>query len=344
MTRARLGLPLLLLVACNPFAKKDTADAAPSATPVTAAVTTADAGAISASVDAGEETIWPAGTNQELRLTWAVYPPVGTGETAKRNLEIVARIGDVVKRTPLGAQQGFLFPEAQGVCNASRKIGNEVAEVTFYLGGENNVVAKRTKPDLLEFTSTIAPDVACKNCEKTTALGTLKIPADARIVEAFQDIPAPGKEAAFDCSPPTKIKLTGGEVTIDDLPNKGYFVKVDTKEVFQSKPTNPGPKPDVHWRVKSKAGFDDVLVFSQIPAKTGKGCTSYGFWFLGVKADGTFKRSRIVPWCGSATVRPKLESTAEKMTLSLPERPKSDGKGTVPAETWVFENGEAKKQ
>lgn len=175
--------------------KKDSASserpviaAAPSSAPVVVAPP-----AVSASW-------YPAGTNQELKLTWAVYPSQGEASEAgpKRNLEIVARIGEAVKRVMLGPQFGTLAPSEQSVCNASLKSATDVSVIRFHTMGPKTFVARRTEPTVLEISWNVDADDSPEKTRGTSA--TIPIPADARIVDAIQDIRGQGNEAPFDCS------------------------------------------------------------------------------------------------------------------------------------------------
>lgn len=149
---------------------------------------------------------WPTGTRAELKLTWAVYPPKkGAIEQDPRNLELVARIGAVTRRLPLGPQVGALHAENQSVCAESQlayKRGpGEVAKVTFYMGGAVTFAVKRTSPSLLEIVKTVASDGNCPehNCAVVRRIASIPVPADARVKEAVTIIESVANEHPFDC-------------------------------------------------------------------------------------------------------------------------------------------------
>ncbi len=164
-----------------------------------------DAAAPPSSVTTLDAPPWPTAAKPALKLTWAVYPPVGQGETRTRKLELVARVGDVARRLPLGSVMGALEPLNQSVCGskqvAYKKERGEVAKITFYIGGASTFAVRRVRPDLLEVASVSGPDGYCpaNDCDVRRTYATIPIPADATIVEALRDISAPGQEAPFDC-------------------------------------------------------------------------------------------------------------------------------------------------
>jgi len=178
--------------------------------------------------DAGAQTVldvpaWPGGASPELKLTWAVYPPTGQGERSTRQLEVVARIGDAVRRFRLGAIQGALQPQNQSVCGdkqiAYKKMVGEVAKITFYVGGATTFAAKRLAPGMLAIESVAGSDGYCPtdDCDVRKTLVTIPIPEDARIVEALSDVQGPGREAPFACGETgTAASCKAGEVAAFD--------------------------------------------------------------------------------------------------------------------------------
>jgi len=148
---------------------------------------------------------WPTDAAPSAKLTWAVYPSKGEGETATRQLELVVRIGRVARRIPLGGQIGGVFPLNQSVCGAKqvayKREGSEVAKLTFYIGGAATFAVSRPKPNVLELTTTRSTDGYCpeNDCETRTRVATIPIPAETVVTEAVTVIDGPGKERPFDC-------------------------------------------------------------------------------------------------------------------------------------------------
>jgi hypothetical protein len=147
---------------------------------------------------------FPAGT-ADLRLTWAVYPVQAAGEFgAERNLELVLRVGDAVRRVPLGVQTGDLVPEDQSICNPSLKSGETVSQLKYETAGRKAFFAKRTQPDRLEISYFIDADP-----EERKVVATLPIPKDARITDAISDIRDAANEWPFDCRKGSSATPTG---------------------------------------------------------------------------------------------------------------------------------------
>jgi hypothetical protein len=173
---------------------------ASSAAPdITAAPPTSASLAASNTTAAPSAQWYPPGTNQELKLTWAVYPKTGESEGGPiRNLEVVARIGHAVKRVKLGPHDGYLIASQQSVCNPSLKNATVVSVINFYTMGPEIIFARRVQATLLEIAFTREVDDEPAKTHGTIA--TIPIPADARIVDAISDIRGAGKEGPFDCS------------------------------------------------------------------------------------------------------------------------------------------------
>ena len=88
------------------------------------------------SVSSTSDAWFEAGAAQDLRLTWTVYPVLAAGESgAKRKLELVLRVGEAVRRVPLGVQTGDLLPGDQSVCNAALKSGETVSQLGYQTVG-----------------------------------------------------------------------------------------------------------------------------------------------------------------------------------------------------------------
>lgn len=227
--RALLLIPLAIAGCTKPSLAPDASPGVAASSSVATAApapTSPSEGDAAAQRDAGgprtvDQPAWPSGAKQELKLTWAVYPPVGEGESSKRKLELVARIGSVARRLDLGSVAGALFPQNQSVCGAEqvayKKGKDDVAEITFYVGGSSTFTVHRAARDRLEVSNVAGSDGYCpeNNCDVTTQLATIPIPSDVVIHEAITDISSPGKEAPFDCGDakdsgaPTAVTISG---------------------------------------------------------------------------------------------------------------------------------------
>lgn len=257
ISRTIVGSALLIPTFLSMSAcKKDEAPATastdaggPSASPV-ASGSAADAGA------AG--TPWyPAGANQSLKLTWAVYPPQGSeGADPPRNLEIVARIGSAVRRVMIGPQRGELEANDQSVCKPSLKTGNTVSVLTFNKMGVKTFFAKRVQPDLLEISYFVAADP-----EERGVVAKIPVPADAQISDAITDIQGVGNEKPFDCAKGStgfspsgavvKVQSTAKAIDTSDwksaAPGSTLSLRwtADQTRAKPPLPTKPGPSLDM---------------------------------------------------------------------------------------------------
>ncbi len=142
---------------------------------------------------------YPSGRNQELTLTWAVYPIISESDGGpRRNLEVIARIGGAVQRVALGPHDGILLASEQSTCNPSLKKANEVSVIKFATMGPETIVARRVRPTLLEIS--FAREADDEPAKTHGTLATVAIPADARVVDAISEIDGEGQERAIDCS------------------------------------------------------------------------------------------------------------------------------------------------
>ncbi len=194
---------------------------APSASPLPAPATSV---APQSAVDVAQGMIvdspaWPTEARPELKLTWAVYPPKkGAVEQDPRNLELVARMGGVTRRLPLGPQIGALHAQNQSVCAESqlayKKGPGEVAKITFYMGGAVTFAVKRTSPSLLEIVKTVASDGYCPehNCAVVRRIASIPVPADARVKEAVTIIESVANEHPFACDGTPVIGKSGTSI------------------------------------------------------------------------------------------------------------------------------------
>jgi hypothetical protein len=150
-------------------------------------------------VEPTASALWyPPGRNQELELTWALSPTLSESDGGpRRNLEIIARIGDAVHRVTLGPHDGVLLPFEQSACNPSLKNATEVSLIRLETMGPETIVARRVRPTLLEISFTVEADDEPAKTHGT--LGTIPIPADARVVDAISEIVDGGEERPIEC-------------------------------------------------------------------------------------------------------------------------------------------------
>lgn len=202
-----LSLVALLAVSSAACKKPDataTADASPAAAASEATVVVEADSAAPSEVGANW---YPAGTNQEVKLSWAVYPKISESEAGeRRNIEVVARIGTAVRRVMLGPHDGYLTPSKQSVCNPALKTGKTVAVLGLTTMGPRTFTADRVQPGLLEIVRHVMADP-----EEHKVLARIPIPADARITDALVDIRSAGNEGPFDCAAANPAASSGGE-------------------------------------------------------------------------------------------------------------------------------------
>ncbi len=109
--------------------------------------------------------------------------------------------------------------------------------------------------------------------------------------------------------------------------------EAEEKELF--------PIPTIHTVYKS-AGvypFDEVVLLQL--NMLGNACNGGPLIFLGLKHDGSFQFSSAIDFCGGRA--PIITWSSSKVTVLIPGGPPNRGKGYIPAETWVYENGKVKK-
>jgi hypothetical protein len=100
------------------------------------------------------------------------------------------------------------------------------------------------------------------------------------------------------------------------------------------------PFPEIIKHIKTTVGpFDEVAIIQQ--NMWGNACDGGPIWFLGLKKDGSFSISTPVDHCGGPS--PVIHSNSNRITLVIPGHPPNRGKGYIPAETWIYENGEVKQ-
>lgn len=225
---------LAFTVGCS---EKPKDGAAPPAASSTANGTTG--AAADASAPDSDARWYPPGDNQELKLTWAIYPTTANDDLRgpKRMIEIIARVGSATKRLKLGTFHGLLSPSNQSLCAPSLKKGEVVSQIGLTTTGPRTLYAKRIAPDKLEISFHVDADP-----EENGVLGTIPVPAGASITEAISDIRSSTQEAPFDCKGPDS----------DGLPKAGPLTVSPSAKVVDThdwQASGPGSKLTATWTV-----------------------------------------------------------------------------------------------
>jgi hypothetical protein len=184
----------------------------------------ASVGASSSGVSIIDTPPWPEGdAGGVLTLTWRVYParpdPSHPDDPSleRRVVELAARLGSVTRHVRLPAQTGGLFAENQSVCQSAgsttapyARERDEVAKITFYLGGAGGFFVRRSPRDTLTIGEWNQSDGACVDAlgavdacpRKEKAIAKMPVPSAALIAEALIEVQEAAKETAFDCGVP----------------------------------------------------------------------------------------------------------------------------------------------
>jgi hypothetical protein len=85
--------------------------------------------------------------------------------------------------------------------------------------------------------------------------------------------------------------------------------------------------------------FDEVVVLQDSPM--GNACNGGPLWFLGINRDGSHKISEKIDFCGGRD--PVVKRGADRVTVLLPGGPPNRGKGYIPSETWVYQDGKVRQ-
>jgi hypothetical protein len=126
-----------------------------------------------------------------------------------------------------------------------------------------------------------------------------------------------------------------------------YTVRLAGKTIFTTNahdakdPNMLGPMPTIFKVITPPTTpFDEVIMFQQ--NGPGNACYGYGFWFLGLKKDGSFSVSNPLPACGGP--QPRVTATPQRVTVFFPAAPPNRGTGVLPSQTWTYENGEVRER
>lgn len=82
------------------------------------------------------------------------------------------------------------------------------------------------------------------------------------------------------------------------------------------------------------APFEDVVILRKWNG--GNACDGWGFTFIGINADGSYRLSDL-PYCGGP--EPIVTSSATEVRISIPAHPPNRGTGVLPAQVWVYSKG-----
>lgn len=85
--------------------------------------------------------------------------------------------------------------------------------------------------------------------------------------------------------------------------------------------------------------FDEVVLLQQ--QMMSNACNGGPLWFLGLRRDGSWSVSSPIDFCGGAD--PVVSREGERIRIDIPGGPANRGEGTVPGETWVYEEGEVRR-
>ncbi len=140
-----------------------------------------------------------------------------------------------------------------------------------------------------------------------------------------------------------------GQLTILEMePHCKYNILLADKIIFQTDCQNESskyyatPEPTIHTFHKSLAGvgdFDEVVLFQM--QMLGNACDGGDLIFLGLRKNRSYVLSSGIDFCGGRP--PVITWGPDKVTVLIPGGPPNRGKGYIPPETWVYQNGRVKK-
>lgn len=98
------------------------------------------------------------------------------------------------------------------------------------------------------------------------------------------------------------------------------------------------PKITAHFR-GTLGRFDEVVVLQENPM--GNACNGGPLHLIGLKKDKSYYVSGPLDFCGGKD--PIIELQGEIISITFPSGPPNRGSGHIPAERWIFQNGQLKK-
>jgi hypothetical protein len=145
------------------------------------------------------------------------------------------------------------------------------------------------------------------------------------------------------------LHTIAGELKIIELEaHCKYKVLLADKIILQTDCQNESneyyatPEPTIHTYYKSLADvgdFEEVVLFQM--QMLGNACDGGDLIFLGLRRNKSSVLSNGIDFCGGRP--PVITWGADKVTVLIPGGPPNRGKGYIPPETWVYENGRVKK-
>jgi hypothetical protein len=142
-------------------------------------------------------------------------------------------------------------------------------------------------------------------------------------------------------TPAGEIRIT--QLDEGELGNK-FAVTLGDKSILQTNGEEDGqfsdsPVPTILKHFNAVTPYDAVVVFQQ--NMWGNACDGGPLWFLGLKRDGTFSVSSPIDFCGGRP--PTITQSASRIVVTIPGGPPNRGRGYIPGETWVYENGQVRQ-
>ena len=170
-----------------------------------------------------------------------------------------------------------------------------------------------------------------------------------RLALIFLIVSVPAAAAAQDAGRVKERLMTpAGEIRITQLDegalgNK-FAVTLGDKSVLQTEggeegPFSDSPVPTILKHFDAVSPYDKVVVFQQ--NMWGNACDGGPIWFLGLKRDGSFNVSEPIDFCGGRP--PTIARTDGRIVVTIPGGPPNRGRGYIPGETWVYENGRVRQ-
>lgn len=98
------------------------------------------------------------------------------------------------------------------------------------------------------------------------------------------------------------------------------------------------PEITAHFR-GTLGRFDEVVVLQENPM--GNACNGGPLHLIGLKKNKTYNVSGALDFCGGKD--PIIEHKGEIISITFPSGPPNRGSGHIPAERWIFQNGQLKK-
>jgi hypothetical protein len=142
----------------------------------------------------------PATTDSVVSLTWQFSRTLGESDGGpERELDVVVRVGERLRRVKLNRHHGTLVPSEQSVCDPTLKSASIVSVIKLHTMGGETIVARRVTPDVLEISFTV--DADDEPSKTQGVLARIAIPVRARVVDQVREVREDGTESPLDCSP-----------------------------------------------------------------------------------------------------------------------------------------------